>query len=113
MIKTTRGARAAIAAGALGTALFAGFGPAAAQVQNPCDSSYCPPVTRPELTTTTAGGTTTTAGETTTTEAEETTTTVAGETTTTMAGETTTTATEAVDDAPGADPVEAQASYTG
>ncbi|HMS87928.1 MAG: hypothetical protein KA758_02580 [Acidimicrobiales bacterium] len=118
MKKSTRGVRAAIAAGALGTALFTGIGPADAQSY--CYESsinaqsivpiYCTTETRPEDTTTTTEATTTTTEATTTTTEGERPTTTMGTVPTTM-GPTTTA--PVVDDATGARPVAARPSYTG
>ena len=120
MKKTTRGVRAAIAAGALGTALFAGIGPADAQqycYEGPIKDGvsrfvpiYCTTETRPEDTTTTTEATTTTTEATTTTTEGERPTTTMGTVPTTM-GPTTTA--PVVDDATGARPVAAHPSYTG
>ena len=107
MKKSTRGVRAAIAAGSLGTALFTGIGPADAQRIVP---SYCTTETRPEDTTTTTEATTTTTEATTTTTEGERPTTTIGTVPTTM-GPTTTA--PVVDDATGARPVAARPSYTG
>ncbi len=118
MKKTTRGVRAAIAAGALGTALFVGVTPADAfQYCYEIDLGvsrqvpiYCTTETRPEDTTTTTEATTTTTEATTTTTEGERPTTTIGTVPTTM-GPTTTA--PMVDDATGARPVAAHPSYTG
>ena len=116
MKHTTRGIRAAIAAGALGTAIFVGIGPAEAIVPIRCyydeyQNWICPSTeTRPEDTTTTTEATTTTTEATTTTTEGERPTTTIGTVPTTM-GPTTTA--PVVDDATGARPVAARPSYTG
>ena len=125
MKHSTRAICAAIATGALGTALLAGLPPAAAGgggPNDPCvikvgtgagralDPCYTP-ATRPEdTTTTTEAQATTTTTETEATTTTEVTVTTQG-TTPTTAGPTTTA--PMVDDATGARPVAAQANYTG
>ena len=125
MKQPTRAIRAAIATGALGTALLVGIAPAAAGgggPNDPCvikvgtgagralDPCYTP-ATRPEdTTTTTEAQATTTTTETEATTTTEVTVTTQG-TTPTTAGPTTTA--PMVDDATGARPVAAQANYTG
>ena len=126
MKHSTRAIRAAIATGALGTALLVGIAPAAAGgggPNDPCvikvgtgagralDPCYTP-ATRPEDTTTTTEAVVTTTTETevtTTTEGERPTTTMG--TTPTTAGPTTTAPT--VGGATGARPVATQANYAG
>lgn len=132
MEKKSRTIRLAVALGAAATAVVGSglISGAANAGYDPCydwkvednvrgyDDCFTP-ATRPELTTTTAAGaTTTTAGETTTTEAPVTPTTEIPVTPTTEIDDTTTTAVDAeneaeVDDATGAAPVAAQASYAG
>jgi hypothetical protein len=135
-MKITRSMRAAVAIGAVGTALVTStlVGGVANAAYDPCDPKIIvddtgatlaggsiiddcyTPITRPPLnpggrpTTTTTEATTTTAPRTTTTMGE--TTTTMGETTTTM-GTTSTTMAPPVTGATGARPVAAQASYTG
>jgi hypothetical protein len=127
-VNLTRTVRAAVAAGAVGTALLTSSLMANTAQAGNCDPKESVlaegnarqvdpcyvPTTRPpiHIPTTTRPTTTTTEAPTTTTEAERPTTTVARPSTT-MAPSTTTTTAPVVGGATGARPVAAQAAYTG